>query len=197
LHTNFGVWNPELLTYEVLTANLDDPYASAVVPVWNGMFAQVTGASGAFAITYTSAYVDPTAGAALVGRRGAHAETGAETDHPGAAHPREARLALRLDGVADNGDAVADHAALLRFRDDALPGWDRHDGSKMYPRAATVALIAPVGERDGAPYRQAVRSLPYARRAGAAVPVDFFANHGGTFALSWALHDVPGAWALR
>src|SRR5690606_36733159 len=90
LHTNFGVWDPGCSTYEVLTADFDDPYAGAVVPVWNGAFAEVEGASGPFAITYTSAYVDPTAGAALVGRRGDLAGAGAETDHPGAARPREA-----------------------------------------------------------------------------------------------------------
>jgi hypothetical protein len=103
-----------------------------------------------------------------------------------------------LSGTTASG-ATFDEAALVTFEEDATDGWDRHDASKLFPFSAPAALLAPSSERDGAPYRHAVRSLPYelARRSGHRVPLALYTTDDGAYTLSWALEGIPDRWQLR
>ena len=67
---------------------------------------------------------------------------------------------LRLSGTTTSGVAVTDEAAFVRFLPNARTGFDVNDASKLFPLAATFAIIAPRGERDGQPTRLSVNSLP-------------------------------------
>ena len=105
---------------------------------------------------------------------------------------------LRLSGTA-NGTAVADEAAYVRLLPDAQTGFDPNDASKLYPFASTYALLAPVGERNGQPYRLSVDSLPDGSpgvlTAPVSVPVDFYTTHAGTFTVRWNGPDqLPAGW---
>ncbi|NNF59136.1 MAG: T9SS type A sorting domain-containing protein [Rhodothermaceae bacterium] len=186
LSSIFHAWDPGAGSYTILTADFGTPTNSDAVPVFNGVFAEVTGVMDpAVLFTASTAFVDPTQETLnLIGRTAA----------------AEARLALTLDGTLESGTAVHDEAALLRFRDDAALAWDQHDGSKLAPPSEATeasALIAPVGERDDEAYRQAVRSLPLALSDEISVPLAFRATEAGTFTLGWNLTALPEAWAFR
>ncbi len=106
---------------------------------------------------------------------------------------------LRLSGVASNGTNVADEAAYVRLLPDAQTGFDPNDASKLYPFASTYALLAPVGERNGQPYRLSVNSLPDGSpgvlTAPVSVPVDFYTTHAGSFTVRWNGPDqLPTGW---
>lgn len=96
---------------------------------------------------------------------------------------------LRLAGTTMGGVSVADEAAYVRLLPDALTGFDPNDASKLFPFASTYALLAPVGERDGQPYRLSVNSLPDGTpgvlTAPVEVPVDFYTTHAGSFTIRW------------
>jgi hypothetical protein len=140
--------------------------------VWQGLMAEVTSPAGpTIDFTFDIAGVDENQAPPFYGRRAA-----------------EAFVSLHLEGSTTAGARVRDAAAWLRLRDDAGLGWDRFDASKLTPPSAPYALIAPVGERDGAPYRQAVRSLPSAS-VDVSVPLSFAATHGGAFRLTWTGMD--------
>ena len=187
LQSGFAVWNPTLGTYEDLTANASDPFAGDALPVWNGAFAEVIGTTGASVdFLTTSAFVDPTASAAgsnFVGRLAMDAEP---------------QLRLRLQGELSGGANVTDHAAVVRFLDDADVAWDVHDGSKLLPPLAAYALLAPVGERDGARRHQRTRSLPLAFDDALTIPVAFQTTEAGSFTVSFEnVESLPEAWAVR
>jgi hypothetical protein len=90
---------------------------------------------------------------------------------------------LVLAGTTSAGVPVADEAAYVRVVPAALVGWDPLDASKLLPPVGPYALVAPVGERDGAFYRMAVNSLPADGQART-VPVAFTATDAGTFTLT-------------
>ncbi len=187
LQSAFAVWNPTLGTYEDRTADFADPFAGDALPVWNGAVAEVTGTSGAsFDVRTTSAFVDPAASASasnFVGRVASPVATG---------------FGLRLEGALASGAAVTDHAATVRFLADAQVAWDVHDGSKLLPPLAEYALVALVGERDGAPRRQRTMSLPQELDGPLTVPVAFLATGTGSFTLSFdGVEAIPDGWAAR
>ena len=164
----FNAYDPADGTYDQITANATAaPSAANTAPVWQGVSAEVSGQAGN-TVTFTapSSGVVPTL------------ET-LQGDFRVAAQD-EARVALALSGTTDGGAAVTDRAASVRFLDTATDGWDRHDGSKLDAIAATYALIAPVGTRDGAAYRQGALSLP-AGDAEVTVPLAFSASEAGTY----------------
>ena len=106
---------------------------------------------------------------------------------------------LRLAGTASNGTNVADEAAYVRLLPDAQTGFDPNDASKLFPFASTYALLAPVGERNGQPYRLSVNSLPDGSpgvlTAPVSVPVDFYTTHAGSFTVRWnGPNDLPAGW---
>ena len=166
LSTTFQAYDPATGSYVPLTADTANPSAGAALPVWNGAFAEVTGASGAPTFAVSSASADPTASASFYGR---------ETTTV---------LALDLSGTLADGTPVADLAAQVRLLDDALVTWDRHDASKATSPAAQYAHLAPVGERDGAPRRQAVLSLPTSLSGSNTFPVAFTATQAGSFTIT-------------
>jgi hypothetical protein len=186
LSSNFYVYDPALATYVVRTANFADPFAGDAIPVWNGAMVEVSSVpdgTGEVFFTTSSAYVDPTAGDTFVGLVGAAIEG-------------ETRLELALDRVSTEGDAPADRAAVLRFREDALDGWDVHDGSKPVPPQPT-GLLAPVGTREGESRRQAVRSLPVAFGTRVDVPLAFFAGESGTWRIGMQTLGEPQQWGIQ
>lgn len=109
---------------------------------------------------------------------------------------------LRLSGTTTtSGAAVTDEAAIVRFLPTALPGFDPNDASKLFPFASEYAIIAPVIERDGAPYRLSVNSLPDGSpgvlTAPILVPVDFFTTSAGQFTIGLRAQGVvPAGWAV-
>ena len=183
LSTNFHAWDPGTGSYTILTADFGTPTNSDAVPVFNGVFAEVSGVTDPTVLfTASTAFVDPTQETLPLYGRVAAAES---------------RLALTLEGTLESGVAVRDEAALLRFRDDATLAWDQHDGSKLAVPVEDFALLAPMGERDGEAYRQAVRSLPLALEDAVTVPLAFRNTEAGTFTLGWNLTALPEAWAFR
>ena len=106
---------------------------------------------------------------------------------------------LRLAGTTTGGTAVADEAAYVRLLPDAQTGFDPNDASKLFPFASTYALLAPVGERNGQPYRLSVNSLPDGSpgvlTAPVLVPVDFYTTHAGSFTVRWnGPAELPPGW---
>lgn len=102
---------------------------------------------------------------------------------------------LVLSGATAAGASVTDEAAFVRFLPDALVGWDPNDASKLLPPGGPFALIAPVGERDGAPYRTAVNSLPVDGQMRT-VAVAFRATDAGTYTLAWnGAEALPEGWS--
>jgi hypothetical protein len=106
---------------------------------------------------------------------------------------------FRLAGTTTGGVAVADEAAYVRLLPDAQTGFDPNDASKLYPFASTYALLAPVGERNGQPYRLSVNSLPDGSpgvlTAPVEVPVDFYTTHAGSFTVRWnGPTELPAGW---
>ena len=181
LQGSVAVWDPVRRTYEDLFADAPDD----VLPVWGGAVAEVTGAAGTFRVVTTSDAVDPTA-AAPTERGARHRTTSAAP-----------RLSLRVEGTLRDGTPVADASAHVRFVEGAEMGWDAHDGSKLAPPTDAYALVAPVGERGGAPLRQRVFSLPADLPAHQVVPVAFWATDGGSFALRWDVETLPAEWEAR
>jgi len=107
-----------------------------------------------------------------------------------------ASVPFELHGTTTSGAAVHDVTATVRFLADALVGWDAQDLGKLAPPpAAASALIAPMGERDGAPARLAINALPLDLTAPLSVPVAFMATEAGTFTISWPGTTLPTGWS--
>ncbi|MEM1117159.1 MAG: T9SS type A sorting domain-containing protein [Bacteroidota bacterium] len=140
------------------------------VSTWQGFMAEVTSPTtvgGTVEFTYAVASSGGTGDPPFYGRRAP-----------------ELYGHLELQGTTASGARVRDAAAYVRVRDEAALGWDRFDFSKPLPPTPTYALVAPVGERDGEAYRQAVVSLPAGIEAS--VPVAFAATEAGAYTLTWA-----------
>lgn len=170
LSTNFQTWDPGLGTFTPLTANTVNPWAGDALPVWNGAFAEVSNPGGVPVFRFSSAFADPSVSAPFIGRSAMSV----------------ALLDFMLTGTLADGQAVSDHAARLRFEDDALVAWDRHDASKLTPPGTDFALFAPVGQRDGVARRQAVLSLPVGLSETVTFPVAFTTTQSGSFQISWS-----------
>ncbi|HEX9950998.1 MAG TPA: T9SS type A sorting domain-containing protein [Rubricoccaceae bacterium] len=183
LTTSVQAYDPLIANYRILFAsNPDNAGASDYVAVWDGFFAEVTGGTTAPTFTYAFASTSATATPPFYGRGAATAST---TPY----------VRFRLDGTTDAGAHVADIAAYLRYLPDALDGADADDASKLTPPAGPYALIAPVGTRDGAAWRQAVLSLPTGSTAD--VTLAFTATTAGTFTLTAEATGLPAEATMR
>ena len=186
LQDTFSAWDPAASSYVSITAEAVDannrPDSDNALPVWQGVFAEVDGAEGTLVrFTAPSDFVVPTleTSAEINGiYRGASTESG------------ERRLELTLTGTTDAGADVTDRMPAVRFLDTATDGWDRHDGTKLFPPTSTYALLAPVGVRDGEPYRQSVLSLPTAT-TDAEVPLAIIATAPGAYRIAWDDAALP------
>lgn len=196
LQTSFYVWDPEIGTtpsqggqvagsFVPLTADTGDPFAGDALGRWDGAYAEVsfTGAApttGTFG--FPSGFYNPVDDAEFAGR-------------PTSSEPR---ISFRLDGdvTTASGDdrTVVDVAALLRFKDDAGTGWDRHDGTKPSSLSTSHALIALVGTLGDQVRRQGVFSLPTEASDPVTIPVAFTTTDAGAFTLSWDRTAAPQGW---
>lgn len=174
LSTTFQAYEPGS-GYVPLLADTASPYDGAALGVGEGVFFEVSDVAEGQTVTLSSpsAFVDPTTTDDFNGRHAAAGDV----------------LALRLSGTLADGTEVTDRAAIVRWDADATDGWDRHDASKLLPLNPARALLAPVGQRDGAPYRQAVVSQ--AAGADSELALAFSATQAGTYRLSADV--LPGA----
>ncbi len=101
-------------------------------------------------------------------------------------------IPLYLDGMTADSAIVADHFAILRLHPSASTGWDPFDASKLTPPSDTYALIALMGDRDGAPYRHGVLALPDVPEWP--VPIMFKSTHAATYVLTADLAGLPAGW---
>ncbi len=167
-------------SFQPREASFSTPANGAAVAPWQGFFAEsadLTGAGTPFSVRYDARRLAPTAYATdLVGRPAG-----------------EVALRLRLDGTTAEGAALLDVAAVVRVDADASAGWDRGDASKLTPPEGPFALVAPVGERGGAPYRQAVLTLP----ALGDVTLAFTTTHAGSFTLTADATGLPATATVR
>lgn len=183
LSTAFSVWDPAANGgdggYVTRIANPDNPFAGDALAVWQGAFAEVTGAAAAPTFAVSSDYADPTSTESLIGRTAA-----------------EAGVVLELTGTLASGARVADFATRVRLLPDATDGWDRHDGSEPTPFVPDHAQVALVGSRDGEPRRQAVLSLPDGPTTTRTIPLALTSSGAGTFALAWTT-TLPDGWSAQ
>ena len=147
--------------------------------VWQGAFAELVPSASGGAVTVTYAYASTDTGAPppFYGR-------GAET----AAAPS---VRFALAGALASGTPVTDRAAVVRFLDGAVAGFDAFDASKLTPPISDLALLAPTVLRDGQPQRLAVDSR--SPLEAASVPLALRTTDAGVFALSWTA-DLPDGW---
>ena len=190
LGSTFSAFDPATSAYVTLfeenPGNGDLPDTLAA---WQGLFAEVTANPSMEdpEFAYDFAETDAAATPPFYGRT---MGTG-----PLASSATTPYLQLQLEGVTAAGVVVADHSAYVRFLPDASFAFDRHDGTKLIPPTGTHALLAPVGERDGAPYRLSVHSLPNVLTEAVTIPVAFRATEAGTFVVSWAgVLSLPEEW---
>jgi hypothetical protein len=144
--------------------------ATTTLSTWQGFFVEQTTAGSPLTVTY-DATKRVTGNGTIIGRT-----------------TLSGTLALALSGQTTDGTAVADEAAVVRVTDAATTGWDVDDATKLTPPSAPYALIALVGERAGAPYRQAALSLPSAE---ALVTLAFSATHAGTYTVTAEALGLP------
>ena len=188
------VWDATLGSYVTRTqGTLDsdsDGVQDDVIAPWQGFFAErATPGAGGTTLTFDEA--GRTTGGAYVGEGSALRATDAAA---------ALALPLRLEATA-RGRTYRDHAATLFFSDDAAPGFDGYDATKLAPpfatRSATLAVrgLGP----DGQPARLAQASRPVPRDAPATFDLDFVATDlpAGTATLTLpADAPLPGGWQI-
>ena len=198
IQTAFRVWQftdpddttqiPSTGSFITLTADQQNPFAGDNLPVWNGAFAEVdfgTGPTpaGARTFSFPEGYANPRANDAFIGKTAA----------PASSEPR-VRLALR--GVTDSGHRTADLAPMIRFVEDAVAGWDRHDATKLVGPAYPRAILGLVGDKRGEPTAQDVVSLPADFSAPIEIPLDYATTASGQFSLSAEIVNLPDGWSV-
>jgi len=152
------------------------------IAVWQGVFAEVTGAPSPGTADFTFAAASRNASGTPV------------------FYGREARpttFALMLNGEVTVGDAlypVVDAVTKARFRDGATTGFDRFDLSELAPPNGIQASLAFATERDGEAHRLAVHSMPETLKGSVTLPVEFASTAPGTFTLSGELVSIPEGW---
>ncbi|HEX9950731.1 MAG TPA: T9SS type A sorting domain-containing protein [Rubricoccaceae bacterium] len=175
LSNQFAAFNPATGSYVLrFKANPANGSAPDSIATWQGLFAEMAPVSpststGAPTFSFDYAKRLETARPRFHGRQGTSATS---------------FIQLHLSGATGTGLPVNDEAAYVRLLPDAIAGWDPNDASKLTPPSGPYALVAPVGERNGAPYRTAVNSLPDDGTART-VPVSFLATDAGTYTLTW------------
>ena len=158
-----------------------DRNATNFLSPWQGAFVEFTTPAGAPTFDYDYQAADAGNAPTFSGLRLA-----------GVPHVRFA-----LTGLTATGAATADEAATVRLLDDAEVGFDAYDATKLTPPDAVHALIAPVGERNGAPYRTAVNSLPN-DGAVRTVPLALLATDAGEYTLTWSgAAGLPEGWSAE
>jgi hypothetical protein len=186
LSSVFSAYNPAAGTYvSLLQSNPGLGGASDEVTPWQGLFAELTD---------NPSSLDPAFSFNV-----ANVSAGTPPFYGKSATQAASISRLRLTGTTASGAAVTDEAAIVRFMEGATPGWDQHDASKLTPPQQPYALIAPVGERNGAPYRLSVNSLPeLAENTAVTVPMAFTATEAGTFEIAWGpgLSVLPEGWGI-
>ena len=100
---------------------------------------------------------------------------------------------LRLDGTA-GGQPVSDQACYVRLLPGALEGWDPNDATKLFPLGTPYSLLASSIQRNGAPYRVSVNSLPDGRTTPAEATISFYTTAAGTFTITWTTQDIAAGW---
>ena len=96
-------------------------------------------------------------------------------------------VTLALAGLTAESATTADRA-LVQVTEAATTGFDADDASKLTPPAGPYALLAAVGVREGAAYRQSVASLPVAEGL---VALAFTATNAGTYTLTAESMGLP------
>ncbi|MEO0558676.1 MAG: T9SS type A sorting domain-containing protein, partial [Bacteroidota bacterium] len=151
------------------------------IAVWQGLFAEVTSPSGGtVSFTYAAASRNASGTPVFFGR----------ADRP-------TTFALMLDGEVDiNGTLypVVDAVTKARFREGATNGFDRFDLSELAPPNGIQASLAFATERDGAPHRLGVHSMPETLKGSVTLPVEFASTAPGTFTISGELVSIPEGW---
>jgi len=106
-------------------------------------------------------------------------------------------IVFHLDGVAQDGAAVRDHATRIVFRDQATQGWDIHDLTKLYSLNYPSVALSVIGEREGNQVNKVIDSRPAEISETIEIPLalDVFA-FSGSFTLSAEMIDVPEAWTI-
>ncbi len=150
--------------------------AATRLSTWQGFFVEQMTAGTALTVTY-DASKRVSGNGTIVGRA-------AETQS----------IALALTGLTADGTAVIDEAARVRVSDVATDGWDADDASKLTPPTDVYALLAPVGTRNGADYRQAILSTP---DADALVTLAFKATTAGTYTVTAEAMGYPEGTAVE
>lgn len=146
------------------------------ISVWQAFWAET--ADGATSITIPTA-AQTSDVATFVGKR--------------ARDPR-ASLAFRLDGAG-----VADYATSLTIADDATPGYDVFDLTKLTPLAPSYAAIAFEGEKNGASVLKAIESLPSTSLDAHVIPMALdLVGFSGALTLTWEPTGaaLPSGWAF-
>ncbi len=142
--------------------------AATTLSTWQGFFVEQVTPGAAVTLTYSAA-TRQIGGGAVVGRTASQ------------------QVALTLSGTTAEG-ATVDEAAVVRVTLDATATFDVDDASKLVPPTGVRALVAPVGERAGAAYRQSILSLP---AGDAVVSLAFTTTHAGTFTLTGEALGLP------
>lgn len=180
LGTTFFVYDPAIANYRSLFTSNPVTNVPDRLAVWQGFFAQITGATNA-AAPPLAFFPSPAGPAApFYGRT-------SPTPY----------VQLMLDGTTATGAEVHDVTAYVRFTENGLVTWDADDATKLaLPPGVGHALLAPVGvDEFGARARLAVNSFSDAATEAVTVPVDFKATEGGAFTVSWAgPADLPDGW---
>ncbi len=142
-----------------------------MLPSWQGFFVErTTLGEGATSLTLPS--FGRTTGGVFVGKGGCAAAV-------------SERLDLRTDLRNASGTRLAGDGAAVEFRTDALDGWDAFDASKLKPLSGASATLSLGGIRAGAPWWQALRSLPSQAMTTTEVPLRIETSTGGALTLSW------------
>lgn len=177
--TGTGSFQDNLQAYDPGTGfvSIDRTVATNYLATWQGVFAEVDAGSGSAMFTFDIDVVDPGQTPTFYGRR------------------TPSRVTLALSGDLDSGAQVTDRAASLSVRDYATLSWDRADASKLVPPDADHALLAFVGQKDGADRRQSVFSVPSGLAEPVEIPVHFLSTGRGAFSVTpEGLVALPSGW---
>ena len=167
------------------------------VGVWAGMFVE-NGTATALVVPPTAQVQPvPVLDAPLAGKADALAATDEVGDEATTTETRLVGFELRGTAV-ETGRETVDRAAVLYFHPDATADWDVWDAVKLTPPAASYALLAFEGSRDGSPLLKAQESRPLGLDAPFSVGLGVETQGTtGPLTLSWpTLDNVPDAWAL-
>ena len=183
LQSDVQAWDPDIQDYVVISADAGGDISDADaddVSIWQGFFVERSGDDPGEDVIfdYTGSALSGVEGDGFIGRR--------EVSSP--------MVSFRVT----NG-ALTGAAAVVRFEETAVDGWDRFDLSKLAPFSDSFAQIGPVGQdRDGNLVVKAVESLPggtVSIPTEYATPLSFVTTEAaGEFTLTWPTAVLPEGW---